>query len=434
MKRPIIIALLVAALVFVLAGIGAVIFFAARGGGNFFTGGTQPFATLEDSKTVKVDAGTPVTLKVIDDAGSVTIVGADVKTVEVKVVKTAHDRTQTGAEKEVQTIKYNIEQTGNTLTISYKLPKTTAFDVHVDTVDFTVTVPNETTVDVNNNLGHVSIASIKGNAVIASDFGEVKADDIEGALSVSTKSGDVNASSIKAGSEDIELHSDFGAITLKNAGGSNVTLDSNSGTITLREVRATGNINAKTDFGGTSFENGSTNSLSVETNSGAVTLKKVRVSKEIKVKDDFGEIELEEALADSYDLHTNSGSVTVDGARGKLKAHTDFGGIIVQNANSVTLDLQTKSGSVDFNGSLGDGPHTVKSDFGEIVLTLPVDSKLIVDLKTDFGSIDSELPITVVTNGSSNSNGDHILGSINDGGEQLTVETKSGGVNINTGK
>ncbi len=152
------------------------------------------------------------------------------------------------------------------------------------------------------------------------------------------------------------------------------------------------------------------------------------------MQDDFGEIELEQALATSYDLHTNSGSVTVDGAKGKLKAHTDFGGILVQNANSVTLDLQTKSGTVDFNGSLGKGPHTVKSDFGEVGLTLPADSKLNVDLKTDFGNIDSDLPITIVTNGSSSSDGDQIVGSINGGGEQLTVKTNSGGVNLITGQ
>ncbi len=147
MKRPIIIALLVAALVLVLAGIGAVILFTARGGANFFAGGTQPFATLEESKTVKVDAGTPVTLKVIDDAGSVTIVGAEVSSIQVKVVKTAHDRTQTSAEKEVKTIKYNIEQIGNTVTIKYELPNKTVFDQNLNTVDFTITVPNETAVN-----------------------------------------------------------------------------------------------------------------------------------------------------------------------------------------------------------------------------------------------------------------------------------------------
>ncbi len=69
-----------------------------------------------------------------------------------------------------------------------------------------------------------------------------------------------------------------------------------------------------------------------------------------------------------------------DRLKGKLKAHTDFGSILVQNPTSVTLDLQTKSGTVEFSGSLGTGPHTVSSDFGEIGLTLPADSKLNVDL------------------------------------------------------
>ena len=84
MKRPIIITLLIAALLLVLGGIAAVIFFTVRGNGNFFTGGTQPFATIEESKTVKVDAKKPITLKVIDDAGSVTIVGAEVNSIQVK--------------------------------------------------------------------------------------------------------------------------------------------------------------------------------------------------------------------------------------------------------------------------------------------------------------------------------------------------------------
>src|SRR6185503_2683360 len=140
MKRPIIIILLIAALLLVLGGIAAVIFFSVRGNGSFFTGGTQPFAILEESKTVKVDAKSPITLKVIDDAGTVTVLGADVKTVEVKAVKTARDRTQSGAEKEVKTIKYNIEQTGNTVTLKYELPNKTIFDQNLNTVDFTVTV------------------------------------------------------------------------------------------------------------------------------------------------------------------------------------------------------------------------------------------------------------------------------------------------------
>jgi len=55
--------------------------------------------------------------------------------------------------------------------------------------------------------------------------------------------------------------------------------------------------------------------------------------------------------------------------------------------------------------------------------------------RTDFGKIKSDLPITVVlTDGNSNSNGDHITGDINDGGEQLTVQANSGNVTIRADK
>jgi hypothetical protein len=120
----------------------------------------------------------------------------------------------------------------------------------------------------------------------------------------------------------------------------------------------------------------------------------------------------------------------VGGAEGKLKAYTDFGSIKIEKAQDVTLDLKTNSGSVEFSGSLGAGPHMVQSEFGEIVLTLPADAKLDVDLSTDFGNINSDLPITVTLNGNSNSDGDQIVGSINGGGDQFTAQTNSGSVTI----
>jgi len=163
-------------------------------------------------------------------------------------------------------------------------------------------------------------------------------------------------------------------------------------------------------------------------------LTKLKVSKLIKVDDDFGDIELTQATATSYDLHTNSGTITVDGAKGILKAYTDFGNIEVTNAQSVTLDLDTNSGSIEFEGSLGAGPHLVNSDFGNITLALPADSKLNVDLKTDFGNIKSDLPVTVTLTDGSSGDKEQIVGAINGGGAQLTVKANSGSININAMK
>ena len=133
-------------------------------------------------------------------------------------------------------------------------------------------------------------------------------------------------------------------------------------------------------------------------------------------------------MAGSYDLHTNSGSIDVDGAENSLKAHTDFGSITIKNAESTTLDLDTQSGTIEFSGSLGAGPHNVISDFGQIDLNFPADSKLNVNLATDFGSISSEIPITVVLDGKLER--DTQEGTMNGGGDTLTVRTKSGDINI----
>ncbi len=435
MKKPIVITLLIVALALVCVGIGAVVFFVA---GGFPT--NNPFdvrnisSTLEESKTFKVDAEKPITLKVIDDAGDVTVTSGNVETVQVKAVKTAYNSSQARADAEVKNIKYTIEQTGNTVTITYELPESMNLSNRVNTVDFFVTVPRETTLSVDSNMGEVNVNGTKGNVDIRNDFGNVTIENIEGALSVLTNTGEVTATSIAAGSENIDLRSDFGGITLKKAGGMDISLDSNSGTITLSEVRVTGNLATNTDIGGTKIENGSADALHIETNSGEVSLVKINVTREIFVKDDFGDIELEQAFAASYDLHANSGSITVDGAKGKLKADSDFGNITISNAQSVTLTIETNSGTVEFSGSLGTGPHFIKSDFGNIDVNLLAATKLSVDLKTDFGKIKSDLPVAIILNGESNASGDgnHVVGIINGGGEQLTVQANSGNININT--
>ena len=431
MKKSLILVLLTVALTLVFVGIVSVVFFRMNG---FST--NDPFdgniaSTVEEDKTLEVDSEKALTLKVASAAGDITVTGGDVDTVQVHVVKTAYDSTQARADEEVKTIQYTIEQNGNNITLQYELPKSMNFSNNINTVDFVITVPTEATVDVDTGFGEVSVSDTIGNATINNDFGDITLLNIEGALSVTTNSGEVSATSIKASGKDIELQSDFGRITLEKASSRDITLDSNSGAIELIDVRATGDIITRTDFGDTKFENGSADSLDVETKSGRVTLIKIKVSKQIKVQDDFGEIDLEQATAASYDLHTNSGSITVDGAEGKLKAYTDFGGISIVNAESVTLDLQTKSGTVEFSGTLGEGPHTVSSDFGGIDLTLPADSALDVDLETDFGNINSAIPVTVVLNENSRSEASQILGTINGGGIQLTVQTNSGNISIN---
>lgn len=106
--------------------------------------------------------------------------------------------------------------------------------------------------------------------------------------------------------------------------------------------------------------------------------------------------------------------------------------LIIKNAENATVDLDTKSGSVDFEGPLGDGPQNIHTGFGEIHITIPTDSALNADLKTGFGSIKSEIPITVTL--TDTAKGSQQTGTMNNGGSQLTVATENGSISIEAGK
>ena len=426
MKRPVVIGLLVVALLFVLAGIGAVVFFAVRGADFAVFNVPLVSAAAEENKTLKIDAEKPVSLSVNDDAGDVTIVGADVEAVEVRIVKTGYGSNDARAEEALKGIKYDLKQSGNTITFTYKLDGRQTREVN--TVDIIVTVPTETSVEVDNGFGVVDIKDLKGDVDVNGDFGDATINNIEGALSLENASGEIQVSNVDAGSKDVNIEADFGKISLEKVNGNDITVSSSSGSLTLSNVRATGDFFSKSDFGNITFENGYAASFTIESSSGKVILTKLTVRGALIVMNDFGDIELNQALAGSYDLDSNSGGITIDGAKGSLKAQTDFGSIDIKNAENVTVDLKSNSGGIDFSGSFGEGPHSIQSDFGSIALAIPSDSALDVDLNIDFGSISSEIPITVTLDGESE--GKRQTGTMNGGGAQLTVQTNNGSIDI----
>ena len=77
MKRPVVITLLIVALALVCTGIGAVLFFANGFAVNNPFDVVQISSELEESKTLEVDVEEPVSLQIEDDAGAVTVTGAD---------------------------------------------------------------------------------------------------------------------------------------------------------------------------------------------------------------------------------------------------------------------------------------------------------------------------------------------------------------------
>lgn len=132
-------------------------------------------------------------------------------------------------------------------------------------------------------------------------------------------------------------------------------------------------------------------------------------------------------------LQTTSGSINTRQVNGQVSAITANGTI---TAISTRLGghslMQAQSGTISFHGSLDQGCHAVfRNTNGAIGITLPRSSSVLVDARTPDGSINSGFSSVHVA---SDAKGRVASGRVGrDAPARLSVQTKSGSINLNHG-
>jgi DUF4097 and DUF4098 domain-containing protein YvlB len=396
---------------------------------GFRTNTVKAEATEEKNLTVSG----PVTLTLENDFGDVSVQTGPDGQVNIKAEKTTWGINEADAQAALKDLTVVIEQDSNAIRVSVKQPADVEF-LHIGPggggVKFTITVPKETAATLHSSNGDVSLSGTSGDADASSDFGNVTLTDLSGTVLGKSSNGAVSAANI-ASDGKVTLSSDFGRITLKDVAGSDVRADSANGQITLTDIRASGSLNADSQFGDIHAGSSRAASAHLESSNGKIEVENLDVSGTITAKSSFGSVTLTRVRAGAYDLSTQNGKISVDGdVQGSIKAHSSFGSVEVLNAENATLDLSSNNGSVTFSGSLGAGPHTLESDFGNIKISLPAETALDINMETDFGKITSDFSLTVTGEISDN----HRSGTINGGGASLTVKTNNGNITLQSFK
>jgi hypothetical protein len=112
----------------------------------------------------------------------------------------------------------------------------------------------------------------------------------------------------------------------------------------------------------------------------------IRTEKPASVNNASVELEITAPAGTRLDAHTGAGNVDIDGVTGEIDAHTGAGDLDVRGAAS-TARLDTGAGSIDYQGT-PQGECRFETGAGNIVLTLPADPDVQVDLETRTGVID----------------------------------------------
>ena len=148
-------------------------------------------------------------------------------------------------------------------------------------------------------------------------------------------------------------------------------------------------------------------------------------------------------IGGAVNAHTGSGSIRANEIAGAFEAHTGSGRVWLTQIAPGDVVVTTGSGGSELHGVVGalrvkagsgrvevDGQQignwNVDTGSGSVRISLPDDAAFELDARTGSGGISIDHPLTVQGKISKK----HLRGEVRGGGDQLTIETGSGGINI----
>jgi DUF4097 and DUF4098 domain-containing protein YvlB len=158
------------------------------------------------------------------------------------------------------------------------------------------------------------------------------------------------------------------------------------------------------------------------------------------------DIEVHMPRAGKVDLHTGDGNIDVAGFKGEMNLRTGDGSETLDNVDGQLhattgdghirasgrfdeLELKTGDGNVDVRAAAGSSLHAgwrLATGDGSVSLEVPGDMAADVDLHTNDGHIDLDIPVSTVGRTREN----EVRGKMNGGGSLLTIRTGDGSIRI----
>ena len=137
-----------------------------------------------------------------------------------------------------------------------------------------------------------------------------------------------------------------------------------------------------------------------------------------------GAIALEQIRGD-ISVNVGNGGIALDDVDGYFSVNGGNGNIELRGANG-TFNLNVGNGAITFKGELAAGNEsTFKTGSGSVIVELTGSPSVALDLETDDGGVNSDLPIAV-----SEKSQYRLVGILGDGEAELTVRVGSGDIII----
>lgn len=152
------------------------------------------------------------TLELRNNVGEITITGADVAECSITAAITAKAKTEEDAEKLAEEVRIKLEPSGDKLYIKVEKPADKFGQSII--IDFNITVPKQTALQLATDVGEIKIENITKSIKTETDVGAVYCKEITGDVDIETDVGEVNViySKIASGVCNATIETDVGKI------------------------------------------------------------------------------------------------------------------------------------------------------------------------------------------------------------------------------
>ena len=354
------------------------------------------------SKQAACEAGG--TLDVATESGSITITGADTNECRVTAKIVGHAPTEEEAQELAEQVEIRLDSSDATLKIRAEQPHLT--NNRSIAVSYEITAPRRL------------------NVLCLSDYGSLSATNLQGAVKGKTSSGSIKAEQIDG---PLDLNTSYGSIECKNLAGPTTLLRSSSGSLSATDLK--GEAKLVTSYGAITCDTFTGTSLDLKTDSGKIEISNASF-RNCLANTSYGSVACDHLKGDTIKLRSSSGSLNLTAIDApSLDVSTSYGNVKAQEITTAKLLAGSGSGSINIvctPATPTDLTAEAKSSYGSIDFTAPPGFAGQVDLRTDYGSIHTALPVTV----SGEITKTKITGKIGEGKGLLRLQTGSGSITL----
>lgn len=267
--------------------------------------------------------------------------------------------------------------------------------------------------------GTITVEDFDGDIRCASPYAKLRFARIKKPLSIESQSGDVGIDDVQG---NVIVNSDFSPITVSNVAGF-VDIRSQSGTIRVRHV---GGVHVDADYSTIEIADVSGISgkeVAVNSQSGSVTVN--NVTGNVRIDNPYSRMRLT-AIKGNVRLTTQSGSIDAENISGDWDSDTQYSAVRVNRLSAAQIRATNSGDVITFALTTTPSLIEIRNEYAGVSLTIPKGFGGDVSLDAEYGSIETDLPLTTKNRGGSG----YAFGKIGSGNGSIKIETTSGNISL----